>query len=407
MKIDKVKLKRQQGIIEKWKSNRAKGTLEAVTGFGKTFVALLIIQDMNERRPDRSALVIVPTQALKKQWKGKIKEMKLINVTVEVVNTVIKKQWQTDLLVCDEVHNYAAKSYQNVFKCIRYKFILGLTATLERADNRHVIINSRAPVIDKVDMKEALANGYVSDFRVFNLGLEMDEKDRKEYKRIGDLFHKYFAFFSHDFDTAMRCLSDASFRKLYAERMGWEDRECFIFALNFNRNMQARKKFLYYANSKVEAAVKLIETFQVPTITFAQSTTFCDRIMEEIPKISVTYHSEMKAKERRESMAKFKDGRTKVRVIHTAMSLDEGFDVNGIEMALICSGTSSGRQDLQRTGRAIRYSEGKLGLIVNLYIKNTQDEKWLRSRQGKAENVVWVDSIDEIKNQVQQLKAAI
>ena len=64
--------------------------------------------------------------------------------------------------------------------------------------------------------------------------------------------------------------------------------------------------------------------------------------------------------------------------------------------------TSTSRQDLQRTGRAIRFAPGKTGLIVNLYIKDTQDEKWLRNRQKKTINATHVDSIKQIKEALSQ-----
>lgn len=404
MKIDKNKLARQEEIISKWKANKAKGTLEACTGFGKTFVGALVIQEMNQKNPERSTIVVVPSSYLKKQWEDKVKEFKLLNVEVIIVNTAIKRQLTCDLMVLDEIHNYAAASFKKVFRTVTYKFILGLTATMERLDGREILIRSKCPVIDTVTLEEALDKGYVSDFRVFNLGIELDDVDRATYKKIGDNFYKYFSMFGHDFDTAMRCLSDPAFRTLYAERMGWTPEETMMFAVQFQRNMSERKKFLYYASSKVDMAVKLIKTFEVPTITFSQSTEFCDIIEKREPKLCVTYHSKMKAKEKKAALAKFKDGRSKTRVINTAKSLDEGFDIPSIVMAIICSGTSSFKQDLQRTGRAIRMAEGKLGLIVNLYIKNTQDEKWLRARQIKTTNVVHVNSVEEIERIVTNLK---
>lgn len=407
MKIDKHKLARQKQVIERWKKNKARGSLEAVTGFGKTFVAILVIKEMNEKRPERNTLVIVPTKYLQKQWLGLVESFELKHVEVKVINSAIKESYQCSLLVLDEIHNYASNSFKAIFRTVKYSFILGLTATLERMDNRHLLINGHCPVIDSIGMREALDNNYVSDFRVFNLGIEMSPADQKTYKSIGDKFYKYFAMFSHDFDTAMRCLSDESFCAMYAKKMGWDTKDTKLFAINFNRNMQLRKKFLYFAPSKVEAAVKLINTFKVPTITFSQSTEFCDSIMSREPGLCVTYHSKMKAKEKRASMERFKDDKDTIRVINTAKALDEGFDISGIVMGIICSGTSSPRQDLQRTGRAIRYSEGKLGMVINLYIKGTQDEKWLRARQKNTENIVYVNSVDEIVKITNQLKTTI
>ena len=48
------------------------------------------------------------------------------------------------------------------------------------------------------------------------------------------------------------------------------------------------------------------------------------------------------------------------------------------------------------------FAPGKTGLIVNLYIKETQDEKWLRNRQKKTINATHVESIKQIKEALSQ-----
>ena len=98
----------------------------------------------------------------------------------------------------------------------------------------------------------------------------------------------------------------------------------------------------------------------------------------------------------------FNDDRSDIKVISTARALDEGFDIQDVTLAIICSGTSTSRQDLQRTGRAIRWAPGKTGLIVNLYIRDSQDEKWLKARQKKTVNTISVSSIDDIKQHLGQ-----
>lgn len=404
MKLDPNKLARQRKVIQKWKANKAKGCLEAVTGFGKTFVAILIIQEMNNRHANRETIVIVPTRYLQKQWNDKVAQFQLKHVAVLTAHTAIKSNRTTDLLILDEIHNYASTRFRSLFRVVKYKFILGLTATMERKDNKHILIKNYCPIIDTIDMKEALSNNYVSEFRVFNLGIELNEEDRKTYKKIGDQFHRFFAKFGHDFDAAMRCLGDASYASLYDRRMGWEEGEARISAIHFNRNMAKRKKFLYYAESKVDKALEIIQTFKVPTLTFSEATEFADSLTHKAPNLCRSYHSKLGKKVKAKVISDFSDRDSEVRVINTAKSLDEGFDISGVMLAIICSGTSSKRQDLQRTGRAIRFSEGKLGMIINLYIKKTQDEKWLKARQKSATNVVYVEDIDEIKSIVNNLK---
>ena len=402
MKIDKTRLIRQQKTIDIWKANGYKGTLEAVTGFGKTYVACLIIKQMNEKMPDASTTVIVPTRYLRDQWVDRINEMELCNVTIMVVNTGVKATRTTDLLILDEIHNYASDVFRNVFTKIFYKYILGLTATLERNDKKHYIIEQQCPVIDTVSMQEALSMGYVSDFKVFNLGIELDDKERFKYETMHDSFNKYFKWFDFNFQTAMKCLQSQEFREHYAARTGYDPKGIMSAAVNWSKNMRLRKTFLYNHPAKIRAAKSLIETFDVKTITFSETVKFADELTKACYPWAISYHSKMGKYAKIKAIEHFNDDRTDIKVISTARALDEGFDIQDVTLAIICSGTSTSRQDLQRTGRAIRWAPGKTGLIVNLYIRDSQDEKWLKARQKKTVNTISVSSIDDIKQHLGQ-----
>ena len=222
MKIDENKLKRQRRAIDVWKSSGYRGTIEAVTGFGKTFVASLIIQDMNKKYPHNITLVIVPTRYLLDQWKKEIETHDLKGVSVMVINTGVKAIRQTDLLVLDEIHNYASDIFKSIFTLTHYSYILGLTATLERSDKKHYIIENECPVVDTISMKEALAMGYVSNFKIFNLGLELHAKERIRYELMHDSFNKYFKWFDFNFQIAMKCLQNQEYREHYAARTGYD-----------------------------------------------------------------------------------------------------------------------------------------------------------------------------------------
>lgn len=401
MKVDPKRLARQQEVIARWTTAGRRGTLEAVTGFGKTYVALLILKDMHERMPNGTALIIVPTQNLRKQWSDKCKEMGLENVSVQVINTAVKRTHQCDLLVLDEVHNYTSEVFGKIFELVNYKYILGLTATLDREDMRHYLIEEVAPVIDTIDLKEAVENGYVSKFLVLNLGLRMNETEEKEYKGIVDQYYKHFAVFNNRFNIAMKCLQNAQYRYTYTKQLqGWEEQEVLNKARAWNRAMRARMTLIYNSVTKQKAAQALIDMYDVPTITFSQSVKFAVNLDKQTQPWSKSYHSKIPKYKRQGILEDFSDPRTDTRIIHTARALDEGFDVNGIELAIVCSGSSTPRQDLQRTGRAIRFRQGKLGVIVNLYLKDTQDEKWLKKRQTKSTSVQYVNSLQEISHLV-------
>jgi len=244
MKINQKKLKKQKAIIADWIQAGAKGTVSAVTGFGKSFIGILIIKDMNERHPDRTTMIVVPTLVLKSQWEAEIKTHKLKNVTVVVINTVIRNQYDIHLLILDEVHRYAAEQFRRVFSAVKYHFILGLTATLEREDGKHDLITDRAPVIYTLGMKEAREEGYVSDFRIYNIPLDMEEDEREAYKGLNRRFIYNFRFFNHDFRRAMAALSDPLLRQTVADEWDMTPQEIQVAAINFARTMQQRKKIL-------------------------------------------------------------------------------------------------------------------------------------------------------------------
>src|SRR5437899_1081912 len=343
MEINEKKLKRQLQIVQKWVENKACGCLIGATGFGKTYVAILAIQRMHRKYPNATVNVVVPSVKLLEDWvgnNGHIQKHNLHNVNVYVVNTYIRYLHVCDLLVLDEIHHYVSEEFGKTFDNTTYKFVLGLTATLERIDGKHEIIQNLCPVIEEITLEEARRQGYVSDYKVFNWGLDLSEEDRIEYDRIHSIFNKNFAKFGFEFSLAMACSTGKGM------------------------------------------TTKIGEVYKTGEV----------KVVYKDKKISGNRLKE-------ESLELFKQADSGVDVLSTVKSLDEGFDFHSIGLAIMASYNSGKRQDNQRTGRAIRvdYSNAdKVSIIVNLYIKESQEEKWLKEKQKGKRGIKWVDSIDEI-----------
>ena len=151
---------RQSLCIKRWLANKGKGVIIAGTGFGKTKLGTDIIKGILNKDPTKTVLIVVPTITLQEQWKYKLDSLGFgLNCTVEVINTVITKEWQYDLLIIDELHLVFADTFKQVFDKVKYKWILGLTATLERLDGKEEIIKRYAPPCDEVTIKDAEKNG--------------------------------------------------------------------------------------------------------------------------------------------------------------------------------------------------------------------------------------------------------
>lgn len=156
--------------------------------------------------PNLSVIVVVPTDVLKNQWTGLLDSQGLgLHCKVVIINTASKKLEKCDLLILDEVHKFAADQFSQVFKTVKYKLILGLTATIERLDGKHELIKRYCPVVDTVTIEVAKLNGWVSDFTEYQVIITANDIDN--YRQYNKDFVKHFEYFDFDFGLAMSELS--------------------------------------------------------------------------------------------------------------------------------------------------------------------------------------------------------
>ena len=485
---------RQRRIHVDWREAGGRNTVEACTGFGKTRVAVNVIKSMNENLPMATCDVVVPSIHLKKDWSkenGHIVSNRLKNVEVFTIHTYIKANRDPTLLVIDEIHNMGAETFSQIFTMADYKYLLGLTATLERTDGRHELIQKYAPICATVTLEEAVANKWVSDYEVYNIGVDLSDEDRLREVEINDAFNNYFAKLESDFDLANACRGSMKpqwnkekgwyepAQVSFARRKGWHgnslqqaiainsrnkslgekvkpwggNREFEFspekiseYAQKWGFYMNERQEFLHDATNKKSKAIEIIEKFRdKKIIVFTERKATCDDLTERLKKKGIlceSYHSEVKTeiyclgklvalgemvgtttkyrdletdkllsldniklkfgkvvrlgKERlKERRAKdFEDG--KFNVLVTVKALDEGFNVGDIDISLTVAGKSVTRQNDQRNGRALRFVEGKIAWMINLYVIGTKDYYWTKARQEKSKPPHWIDDINEI-----------
>lgn len=384
---------------------------------------------MLERDPKRTTIVIVPTIVLKQQWEKKMKQWKVKNVSVYVINTVVINELnlESTLLVVDECHLSCSEEFIKIYSLIKRRFLLGLTATVNRLDGRHQLLLDICPIVDTITMAEAREKGWVADYLEFNLGLELNKEDRKRYDEINKKFKYYFSKFNHNFDLAMKC-SNRKYAEERALEIGESDPKNVVLAsLQFNKWMRERKDFLYKTQTKLDCCIEIINRFNLKTVVFSESTEFADQLTEMLGDKAVCYHSNLetkiidgkkygKKKLKDLAIKKFSDNRYKEKVLVTAKALNQGLDVEDVELVIIASYNRNPTTKKQRDGRGTRkytYTSGikkgtdKIAIVVNLYIKDSQDERWLKEAQKdpktkKPSNpyVIEIESINEINYDV-------
>lgn len=407
MKIDLNRLERQKEGLSKWKHSNYKGILRWSTGVGKTFGAMLAIKHIRQFvKQDAFVIVCVPTDNLRTQWKEKLREQGLTSVYVDTIHTLVKKNHECDFFILDEIHSYTGgEVFNTIFDCVKRKYTLGLTAKERDKPEDNEILNNNAPIVDTIDLKEALEKGFVSEFKVYNLGLNFNNKDKAKYDHLNRQFYKYFSTFGFDFDIAMRAGKDSALARQVSRDIHLEEKVVKLHSFHFNRAMQARKKYLYQADALIETTKKIVEHFpNKKIITFSEDTSVADKLTEVLPN-SIAYHSNLKtilidgkkygAKRLKDrALAGFKDNT--YQILNTARALNMGQDVPDIDMSIKTSFNSTVIDSIQRLGRTLRKNGDKQAIEVNLYLSGTQSERWLRKSQTETPNVYWISDISEI-----------
>lgn len=87
-----------------------------------------------------------------------------------------------DYIVVDEFHHAVSKNYQNIINYFNPKFMLGLTATPDRLDNKDVFSICDYNTVYEATLKTAIDKGWLVPFRYYGIYDESVDYDKVEYK---------------------------------------------------------------------------------------------------------------------------------------------------------------------------------------------------------------------------------
>jgi len=366
--IKTTRTERQREGVRKWIKSGGRASLVYATGFGKTRVACMIIQSFLKHNPDARVLISVPTEVLKTQWIETLAEYELFfSCQVEIINTLIKYNWETDLLIIDEAHRVASTQFRTIFDKVKYQYILCLTGTMDRLDGKEVYIKQFCPVVDVITVEEAVENGWLSPYKDYKVLIDVD---LDEYNEINRRFNLYFAYFNYDFNLAMKCATHVIFRNTYAKKLGLSHKEVMAMAMDWMRTMNLRKKFVVAHPKKLEIAHKILEArSDKKCITFSATIKDAEKL-----KYGAVLSSKQTKKKNKITLEEFNN--QMFGVIHTSKKLDEGADIKGLSVGIILSGDSSNIKKVQRFGRVLRKEDGKSAEMFTLIIRGTMEESW-------------------------------
>jgi len=383
--MHEVKNTEQKKALNAWARAGYCGSIIAGTGFGKSRCGVLAVCHVLDKESSSSkALVLVPTTQLQKQFKEEFikwdKETYLEDVEILCYQSAYKlKNKNYCIVVCDEVHLGLSPQYRKFFENNTYDNLLCMTATLPEEYEYNLKLQQIAPISYRITLDKCVSLGLVSPYEIHCIPVELTDSEQADYKKINNKF-VYWKYQLGNFDAfneAKRVLADRDATP-----------EMKQAAAQFYACIRNRKKIVDFASQKVDALQKLVvRNVGKKILVFGGANAFTNELAEANEPFSTVYHSGKTKKQKEKAIEDFKDG-TKT-VLCSTKALNQGFDVPDAGIGVICGLTSKSLSMIQRVGRLIRFQENKIGKIYILYVKNSQEEKWLNSSVKNLKNVNW------------------
>lgn len=251
------------------------------------------------------------------------------------------------------------------------------------------------PPVDTITMIEARTNGWVSEYKEYQVIIQVDDID--VYKQYNKEFTAHFEFFQFSFDLAMSMVGPNG----YKARLAYRDKLCptgskeekskvlkniTYHSMGFMKAIQNRKAFINNHPKKLEIARKIIQSRP-----FSKIITFSNNIkMAESIGIGPVYSGKDSKKKGRMTIDEFKAASAPA-ILNTIRKTDEGLDVPGLSVAIMIGIDSSKTKARQRLGRVARKEgDDKLAEVFNIVIDQTVELEWFRKSHEDSE-IITID----------------
>jgi superfamily II DNA or RNA helicase len=258
----------------------------------------------------------------------------------------------------------------------KFKYKLGITATLKRSDGKHKELEELiGPIVYTYTTEDAVNEGVLSKFEIINIGIDLNTYEMDNYNAYTKTIEK------DSFDGMFNVMRDRS-------NPNW------LKAVRAVGATSKRKALISNAEAKMQALVEIVKQNKDRKIIVFNETIKMAELERKILKKegfeSEIYHSKMK---NQDAIERFRNG--EVSILISVKSLNEGLDVKDVDVMIRVAGTSQDRDTIQRLGRGLRVVDGKEEAIYyQIYCKNTL-EKWQIVKntnviKSASEKVTWI-----------------
>jgi len=417
----------QEECLERWLANGGRGMVQAVTGSGKTLLALHAAGKLEKALGRRLYVkIVVPTGALMQQWYKALREylpdsreedgepgesghlrrkiglrgsgrkdppgrrymIYVINsARYELARQILSqlRDGLAVLLIADECHRYESGQNRLIFEFLPYMgqygadfYSLGLSATLPGGQAQRYLASVLGRRIYSYGMAEALAAQTVCPYDIFHISLEFSWGEREEYEELTDQMTYLYRKILQS-QPNLRSMKQREFYEALRSLAGDRDRGLAEAASKYMMLSYKRKNLVCLASARCACACDLVDRLD----SGEKMIIFGERIRqaEELYRLLEAHypgrvgrcHSKMGGQANKNVVERFREG--EIRILIACKSIDEGVDIPDASVGIILSGTSVQRQRIQRLGRVIRKKEEKSrASLYYLHIAETSED---------------------------------
>jgi superfamily II DNA or RNA helicase len=347
----------QRQMLEQLQVERSRGRnhslVVAATGTGKTILAGLDYRALRETMPRARLLFVAHRREILEQSRATFRHILRDGAFGELwlsgqrptnwefvfasIQTLHRSELTNvaadhfDVVIVDEFHHAAARTYESVLEHLKPRYLLGLTATPERADTKDILKWFGGRTAVELRLWDALEQELLSPFHYFGIHDEKDLRNVTWRRGRGYDTDELTKVYTADDRWATMVLQSVQ------EKMGDPKR---MRALGF-----------------------------CVSIAHAQ---FMAQKFEQAGLQATAVTSETPATQREAALQGLRDGA--MQVLFTVDLFNEGVDVPAIDAVLMLRPTESATVFLQQLGRGLRRTAGKDVLTVLDFVGHQRAE---------------------------------
>jgi superfamily II DNA or RNA helicase len=398
----------QLEAVNAWLNNNFKGSIIYSTGTGKTEIAFECARRLAEINYNHGfmlssryttedklnyklrILFIVPRIVLIEQNVNRLvrygvpkesigtffgEQKDIREITISTYQSVVNRLdliRNSDMIILDEIHlvSDTAKEFSKIFNIINKdptKAILGLTATINESDPRYNTIIRTLPPVKKYLIRDAVTDGRLAKPQVVSIPVNFTDTEKKIYDettaKISYLSRKLGVF-------------DPKRISVFLFKGGYNAK----LAKSWFENVRKRKELLSSAQNKMLSVVNIVKKHPSEPIMIFSETIESIKKLEKILELneisSRSIHNKIPANQRKKILEEWGKEYFPLLSVHT---LEIGYDIPEVRIAIIISNSSNINQVTQRIGRVIRKTKRKnYALIYVIYIRDSKDNSTLR-----------------------------